>query len=122
VNQGGVEFGGFGEVMVDATQENGVAALGGKISVGVFAFENEYVGKVALGHFSAQLCELVAVNFGGEDFAGRTDDLCCDKGVRAVARADVGNNGSGLPFHYGGEALDFSVSVGTGTMEQNRSG
>jgi len=44
-DQGSVEFGRFGEVMVDATQEDRVTAIGGQVGVGVFAFDNDYVGK-----------------------------------------------------------------------------
>jgi len=121
-NQGGVEFGRFGEVMVDATQEDRVAAIGGQIGVGVFAFEDGYVGKVAFGHFGAKAGELVLVNFGGEDFAGRADYLGCRKSVLSVARTDVGDDGSRLPFHNRSEALDLVVGVGMGAAEHNRSG
>src|SRR5882672_3218810 len=69
-NQGGVEFGGFSQMVVDAAQENGVAAFGREIGIGVFAFEDRYVGQVALGNFGTQFGELVLVNLGGEDFAG----------------------------------------------------
>src|SRR6266576_2011418 len=98
-------------MVIDAAQKNGVTAFGREIGIGVFTFEDRYVGQVALGHFGTQFGKLVCVNFGGEDFAGGTDDLRRGKGVFAVACADVGDDSSGPPFHHGGEAFDFVVGV-----------
>ena len=78
-NQSGVEFCRFGQVVVDATQENVVAAFRRKIRIGVFAFEDDYVGKVTLGHFGTQLGEFALIYFGGEDFAGRADNSAVAK-------------------------------------------
>jgi hypothetical protein len=76
---------------------------------------------VALGHFGTQFGKLVYVNFGGEDFAGSTDYLRRGKGVLSVARTDVGNDASGPPFHYGGQAFDFSVGVAIDGPKRKRS-
>src|SRR5258708_8749758 len=111
-------------MVVNAAQKNGVAAFGWEIGIGVFTFEYGYVGQVALGHFGTQFCEFISVNLGGEDFAGGTDYLRRGKGVLSVACANVGNDGSAPPFHYGGQAFDFivGVGVGVGAVEYNRCG
>jgi hypothetical protein len=102
--------------MVDTTQENRIAALGGEIGVRVFAFHDSHVGQVTGDDLGAKSSELVLVNFGGEDCSRGADYLCRGKSVFAVTGANVGDDGSRFPLHYGGEAFDFVCGVRAGVV------
>jgi hypothetical protein len=64
-----------------------------------------------LGHLRAQLFQLVLVDFGGVHASGGAHDFRGHEGVAAVARADVRDDGSGLPLHQRGEPRDFRARI-----------
>src|SRR6266446_5599548 len=108
-------------MMIDTTQEDGVAAFGRKICVRFLAFEDDHVVQVALCDLGAQFGEFFRVDFGGEDFSRRAYNLRYGKGVSAITGADIGDYGSGFPVHERSEALHFVGGIGIGATERSNS-
>src|ERR1700687_5463821 len=105
-------------MVIDATQKDRIPATGGKIRVRFLALHDNYIGQVPLGHLGSQDGKFFFVNFGGEDFSRAAYELRRSKGVLAVARADVGDDGSRLPLHQGCQPLVFVNGNGLGATQQ----
>jgi hypothetical protein len=104
-------------MMIDTTQEDRIATLGGEIRVTFLAFEDDHVSQVALCDLRTQLGEFFCIDFGGEDFSSSAYNLRRSKGESAVTGADIGHDGSWFPVHKRGEALHFVGGIGIGTAD-----
>src|SRR5215475_6258989 len=66
-DEAGVKLVGLGEVMVDAAEEDGVAAGGGQCGVGFLAFYSDDVAQIASCDFGTEVGKFLRVDLRGDD-------------------------------------------------------
>src|SRR5258708_39138193 len=70
--QRGVELGWLGQMVVDATQKDRIAAFGGGICVRFFALDDDDVWEMPLRPIGSEAGSVLFVNFGGGAFSRGT--------------------------------------------------